>query len=147
MTLKFLDKLNKQSFTVHSVVLRYRSSYFYKELENATTNKKHIKTVRKPNISAQIFEIILKYIYGGIINIENSDTKTIYELMISANELELKELSTKLESYLIEFKYSWLRTHFSLAYQVTGTDGNSSNESTETIPYKNLKRIQKINNK
>ncbi|RHZ83823.1 hypothetical protein Glove_87g242 [Diversispora epigaea] len=140
MTLKFFDKLsqdfskllndkkdynvvievdrkrNKQSFTAHSVVLRYRSSYFDKELENATTNKKHIKTIRKPNISAQIFEIILKYIYGGIVDIENSDTKTIYELMISANELELKELSIKLESYLIEFKYSWLRTHFSLVY-------------------------------
>ena len=80
MTFKFFDKLsqdfsellndkkeynvvievdkerNKKSFTAHSVVLRYRSSYFDKE-ENAATNENHII---KPNISVQIFEIILK---------------------------------------------------------------------------------------
>ncbi|RHZ76366.1 hypothetical protein Glove_198g92 [Diversispora epigaea] len=140
MTFKFFDKLsqdfsellndkkdynvvievdkegNKKSFTAHSVVLRYRSPYFDKELENATTNKNHIKTVIKPNISSQIFEIILKYIYGGIVDIGNADTKTIYKLMFNANELDLEELSVKLESYLIESKASWLRTHFSLIY-------------------------------
>ncbi|RHZ51196.1 hypothetical protein Glove_482g63 [Diversispora epigaea] len=105
-----------KSFTAHSVVLRYRSPRFDKELENATTNKNHIKTIRKPNISAPIFEILLKYIYGGIVNIEDTDTKTIYELMINANELELKKLSGKLERYLIESKASWLRTYFYLVY-------------------------------
>ncbi|RHZ79188.1 hypothetical protein Glove_151g164 [Diversispora epigaea] len=108
---------NKKSFTAHSVVLRYRSSYFDKELENAIPNENGIKTIIKPCIPAQIFEIILKYIYGGTIDIENSDTKTIYELMVNANELELKELSRKLQSYLIETKASWLRTHFSLVYR------------------------------
>ncbi|RHZ45812.1 hypothetical protein Glove_648g3 [Diversispora epigaea] len=140
MTFKFFDKLsqdfsellndkkdynvvievgsekNKKSFTSHSVVLRYRSSYFDKELENVTTNKIHVKTIIKLNISAQIFEIILKYIYGGIVDVENSDTKTIYELMVNANKLKLKELSVKLESYLVESKASWLKTHFSFVY-------------------------------
>ncbi|RHZ83802.1 hypothetical protein Glove_87g235 [Diversispora epigaea] len=106
-----------KSFNAHYVVLRYRSSYFDKELENVTTDKNHIKTIIKPKISSQIFEIILKYIYGGIVNIENTDTKTIYELMVNANELELKELSIKLESYLIESKASWLKTHFSFVYR------------------------------
>ncbi|RHZ73796.1 hypothetical protein Glove_229g12 [Diversispora epigaea] len=114
---------NMKSFTAHSVVLRYRSSYFDKELENATTNKNNIKTIIKPNISAKIFEIILKYIYGGIVNIENTDTKTIYELMVNASKLEVKELSIKLEIYLIESKASWLRTHFSLVYRLI-FDGN-----------------------
>ncbi|RHZ78366.1 hypothetical protein Glove_165g159 [Diversispora epigaea] len=141
MTFKFFDKLsqdfsellndkkeynviievdqeeNKKSFTAHSAVLRYRSSYFGKELDNATTNENYIKTIIKSNISAQIFEIILKYIYSGIVDIENSDVKTIYELMINANELELEELSIKLESYLIGYKSSWLKTHFSLVYR------------------------------
>ncbi|RHZ83873.1 hypothetical protein Glove_87g229 [Diversispora epigaea] len=107
---------NMKSFTTHSVVLRYRLPYFDKELENATTNENHIKTIIKPNISAQIFEIILKYIYGGIVNIEDTDTKTIYELMVNADELELKELSVKLENYLIQSKASWLKTHFSFVY-------------------------------
>ena len=84
MTFKFFDKLsqdfsellndkkeynvvievdkeeNMKSFTTHSVILRYRSPYFDKELENTTTNENHIKTIIKPNISVQIFEIILK---------------------------------------------------------------------------------------
>ncbi|RHZ67625.1 hypothetical protein Glove_300g30 [Diversispora epigaea] len=107
---------NKKSFTAHSVILRCRSNYFDKELENDLTNENHIKTIIKPNISAQIFEMILKYIYGGIIDIEDTDTETIYELMVNANELELKELSVKLENFLIESKSSWLRTHFSLIY-------------------------------
>ncbi|RHZ86043.1 hypothetical protein Glove_55g61 [Diversispora epigaea] len=109
---------NKKSFIAHSVVLRYRSSYFDKELEDVTANEIHIKTIIKPNISAQIFEIVLKYIYGGIVNIENEETNTICKLMIVANELEFDELSRKLESYLIESKASWLRTHFSLVYQL-----------------------------
>ncbi|RHZ83842.1 hypothetical protein Glove_87g86 [Diversispora epigaea] len=111
------EEENKKSFNAHSVILCHRSSFFGKELENVTTNKNHIKTIIKPNISAKIFEIILKYIYGGIVNIENIDTKTLYELMISANEFELKELSIKLENYLIESKASWLKTHFSLVYR------------------------------
>ncbi|RHZ85527.1 hypothetical protein Glove_64g65 [Diversispora epigaea] len=108
---------NMKNFTAHSVILRYRSPYFDKELENATKNENHITTIIKPNISAHIFEIILKYIYSGIIDIENKDTKTIYELMVNANELELKELSGKLESYLIESEDSWLRIHFSHIYR------------------------------
>ncbi|RHZ67596.1 hypothetical protein Glove_300g6 [Diversispora epigaea] len=114
---------NKKSFTAHSVVLRYRSPYFDKELERATTNENHIKTIIKTNISVQIFEIILRYIYSGIVDIENIDTKTIYELMINCNELKLEELSVKLESYLIESKASWLKTHFSFVYHSI-FDGN-----------------------
>src|SRR6185436_3855588 len=41
------------------------------------------------------------------------DERTLYELMISANKFELEELSMQLESHLIEFKTSWLKSHFS----------------------------------
>ncbi|RHZ83834.1 hypothetical protein Glove_87g34 [Diversispora epigaea] len=36
--------------------------------------------------------------------------------MVNASKLEVKELSRKLESYLIESKASWLKTHFSFVY-------------------------------
>ncbi|RHZ84342.1 hypothetical protein Glove_83g118 [Diversispora epigaea] len=117
---------NKKSFTSHSIVLRYRSTYFTKELENPATNENNFKIIIKPNISAQIFEIILKYIYGGIVTIENLETKIIYELMIVANELEFEELSEKLESYF-KSKASWLRTHFSRVYHSI-FDSNKYNE-------------------
>ncbi|RHZ44229.1 hypothetical protein Glove_750g50 [Diversispora epigaea] len=111
---------NKKTFTAHSVVLRYRSSYFNKELTNTVpgdNNNYNIKTITKQNISAQIFEIILKYIYGGIIDTENMDTKTSFELMIAANMLEFEELSEKLENHLIESKASWMKTHFFFVYR------------------------------
>ncbi|RHZ73613.1 hypothetical protein Glove_230g49 [Diversispora epigaea] len=140
MTFKFLDKLsqdfsellndkeefnviievgrepNKKTFTAHSAVLRYRSSYFNKELTNTVLSDDNNKIIIKPNISAQIIEIILKYIYSGIIDTENMDIRTIYDLMILANELEFEELSEKLENHLIESKASWLRTHFTFVY-------------------------------
>ncbi|RHZ75079.1 hypothetical protein Glove_217g277 [Diversispora epigaea] len=115
-----VDKeLNKKDFTSHSAILRYRSSYFNKELTNILPDDNHIKTITKPNISAQLFEIIIKYIYCGIIDSENMDARTMYELMIVVNELEFEELSKKLEDYLIESKAAWLRTHFSFVYYHT----------------------------
>ncbi|RHZ73582.1 hypothetical protein Glove_230g70 [Diversispora epigaea] len=44
------------------------------------------------------------------------DTRTMYDLMIVANELEFGELSQKLENHFIESKASWLRTYFTFVY-------------------------------
>ncbi|RHZ70572.1 hypothetical protein Glove_269g50 [Diversispora epigaea] len=106
---------NKKTFTAHSAVLRCRSSYFNKELTDLQ-NENNIKTISKPDISNESFDIILRYIYGGIVNLVNADTKLIFELMILAGEFEIEELFDQLESHLIKNKASWLRTHFSLVY-------------------------------
>ncbi|RHZ67633.1 hypothetical protein Glove_300g33 [Diversispora epigaea] len=84
---------NKKSFTAHSVVLRYRSFYFNKELENATMNKNHIKTIIKQNFSTHIFEIILKYIYENyLIESKASWLRThffiVYHSIFSSNEFK-----------------------------------------------------------
>ncbi|RHZ73532.1 hypothetical protein Glove_230g214 [Diversispora epigaea] len=111
------DEPNKKTFTAHSAVLRYRSSYFNNELKNTVPNiNNSIKTITIQNIPAQAFEIILKYIYNGIMDTENIDERTIYESMIIANKFELGELSIQLESHLIEFEASWLKTNFSFVY-------------------------------
>ncbi|RHZ81649.1 hypothetical protein Glove_117g113 [Diversispora epigaea] len=141
MSLKFFEKLSQnfiellndkddynviikvenkeKSLTVHSNVLKYRSSYFRQELENIQPNENNIKTINKPNVSAKIFDVILKYIYGGIVNLENIETGFIFDLMLAAKKFELEELSNKLETFLIETKASWLRTHFSIVFQTT----------------------------
>ncbi|RHZ68635.1 hypothetical protein Glove_294g148 [Diversispora epigaea] len=108
---------NEKSFTAHSNVLKCRSPYFRKELENVTSNKNNIKTINKRNISDQIFDSILKYIYGGIIKLENAETIFIFDLMMAAGEFELEELTEKLEILLIETKSSWLKSHFSQVYR------------------------------
>ncbi|RHZ67394.1 hypothetical protein Glove_301g54 [Diversispora epigaea] len=138
MSLNFFDKLSRnliellndkddydviievenkeKSFTAHSSVLKFRSSYFRRELENIQPNENNIKIIVKSSISAQIFNVILQYIYGGIVNLENTETKFIFDLMLITNEFELEELTNKLETFLIETKGSWLRTHFSFIY-------------------------------
>ncbi|RHZ89555.1 hypothetical protein Glove_13g111 [Diversispora epigaea] len=149
MSFKFFDKLSQnfiellsdkddynviieienkeKSFTAHSNILKYRSPYFRKELENAQSNENKIKTIIKPNVSSQIFDVILKYIYGGIVNLENVETRFIFDLMIAANEFELKELTNKLEILLIDTKASWLKTHFSLIYRTIFNENNFKN--------------------
>ncbi|RHZ76511.1 hypothetical protein Glove_196g137 [Diversispora epigaea] len=138
MTFKFFDKLsqnfiellddnddynviiiakNEKSFTAHSNVLKCRSPYFRKELKNIIPNENNIKTITKPNISDKIFDIILKYIYGGIVDLENVETKFIFDLMVTANEFEIEELTKKLENHLIETESSWIKSHFSLVYR------------------------------
>ncbi|RHZ85068.1 hypothetical protein Glove_71g40 [Diversispora epigaea] len=138
MSLKFFDKLSqsfiellndkddynviievenkKKSLTAHSNILKYRSSYFRQELENIQPNENNIKIITKPSVSAQIFSVILQYIYGGIVNLENNETKFIYDLMLITDEFKLVELTNRLETFLIENKGSWLRTHFFLIY-------------------------------
>ncbi|RHZ72530.1 hypothetical protein Glove_242g11 [Diversispora epigaea] len=137
MTLKFFDKLSqnftelltdkndyniiievkdKKQFTAHSNILKCRSPYFHKELDTINPNENNIKTIIKHDISAQIFDIILKYIYGGMVNLENIESRIIFDLMLAANKFELEELSKKLEIILIEDKASWLKSHFFLVH-------------------------------
>ncbi|RHZ70948.1 hypothetical protein Glove_264g10 [Diversispora epigaea] len=146
MSLKFFDKLSqnfiellnekddynviieienkKKSFTAHSNILKYRSPYFRKELENIQPNENNIKTIIKSSVSSQIFDVILKYIYGGIVNLENVETRFIFDLMLAANEFELDELTNKLETFLIDTKTSWLKTHFSYIYRTIFNKNN-----------------------
>ncbi|RHZ72451.1 hypothetical protein Glove_242g115 [Diversispora epigaea] len=145
MALKFFDKLSqnftelltdkddynvivevedKKNFTAHSNVLKFRSPYFRKELNTINPNENNVKTIVKPDISAQIFDIILKYVYGGIVNLENIETRIIFDLMLTANKFELEELSKKLETILIEDKASWLKSHFSLVYHTIFINNN-----------------------
>ncbi|RHZ82479.1 hypothetical protein Glove_109g165 [Diversispora epigaea] len=117
----------EKTLTAHSNVLKFRSSYFCKELENIRPNENNIKIITKSNISAQIFDVILKYIYGGIVNLENVETRFIFDLMLAANEFELAELSKKLETILIEDKAPWLKTHFTLVYHTIFVKENFKN--------------------
>lgn len=51
---------DEKSFTAHSNILKYRSSYFRNELNFILPNENNTKTILKPKVSSQIFEIILQ---------------------------------------------------------------------------------------
>ncbi|RIB29211.1 hypothetical protein C2G38_2155886 [Gigaspora rosea] len=141
MTVKFLEKLsdnylgllddkedfniiikvgespNTKIFQAHSAILRYRSLYFRNELANISKDKNNIKTIDLKNVSIQQFEIIIKYIYGGIFLIENHNASFIFELMLIACEFFFDELAKYLETHLIEKEAHWLRLNFTRIYQ------------------------------
>ncbi|RIB24384.1 hypothetical protein C2G38_2139271 [Gigaspora rosea] len=76
-----------------------------------------MKTINLKHTSIEQFEVIIKYIYGGVILLENQDTSFIFDLLIMANEFLLEELTTFLEKHLIKEKSHWLRLHFTQIYQ------------------------------
>ncbi|GBC02536.1 hypothetical protein RclHR1_04670014 [Rhizophagus clarus] len=53
-------------FRAHMVILHYRSPYLRRILSiNKKKNDVTLSFIKLPNISPEIFQIILRYIYGG----------------------------------------------------------------------------------
>ncbi|EXX52111.1 uncharacterized protein OCT59_021265 [Rhizophagus irregularis] len=112
-------------FRAHMIILNYRSPYLRRIL---STNKKKndgvLTHIKLPNILPEIFQIVLRYIYGGKISFEEFDNSDIVKIMIAANELSLHELIPYLESFLIENKANWVEENFDLIYE-TSFENNS----------------------
>ncbi|PKC64944.1 hypothetical protein RhiirA1_536711 [Rhizophagus irregularis] len=75
--------------------------------------------IKLPNILPEIFQIILRYIYGGKISLMEYDTLDIIKILVAANELSLQELIPYLQSFLIENKENWIEQNFNLVYQTS----------------------------
>ncbi|CAB4416969.1 unnamed protein product [Rhizophagus irregularis] len=102
-------------FRSHMVILNYRSVHFRR---NLSTNKKNnddkLTNIKLPNISPNIFQIILKYIYGGILNLDGIDPIDVINLLIAAESLKLQEIVNYLQSYFIENETNWKKSLISL---------------------------------
>ncbi|CAB4438907.1 unnamed protein product [Rhizophagus irregularis] len=72
-----------------------------------------------PNISPEIFWIILTYIYGGIISLNEQEPSEILKILSAADELHLQELTDYLQEYLIEDKFEWMEQHFKLTHRTS----------------------------
>ncbi|GES76343.1 carbohydrate-binding module family 13 protein [Rhizophagus clarus] len=75
--------------------------------------------IKLPNILPEIFQIILRYIYGGKLFLKEYDASDIVKVLVAANELRLQELMTYLQFYLIENKASWMEKNFDFIYQTS----------------------------
>ncbi|GBB96629.1 hypothetical protein RclHR1_00280021 [Rhizophagus clarus] len=111
---------NARVFRAHMIILNYRSSYLKRIL---STNKKksdgtliHIKL---PNVIPEIFQIILRYIYGGKLFLEEYDTSDIVKILVAANELDLRELIPDIQSFLIENETEWIEQNFNMIYRTS----------------------------
>ncbi|GBC11669.2 BTB/POZ protein [Rhizophagus irregularis DAOM 181602=DAOM 197198] len=82
------------------------------------------KFCRLPNISPEIFQIILEYIYGGIISLSGQDTSDILDVLLAANELCFQELVDYLQKYLIENKSEWMKENFEFTQRISSQSNN-----------------------
>ncbi|GBB96936.1 hypothetical protein RclHR1_02880002 [Rhizophagus clarus] len=75
---------------------------------------------KRKNISCtHDYLIILKYIYGGIISLNEQEPSEILKILAAADQLLLQELIEYLQKYLIENKSDWMEQNFELIYQTS----------------------------
>ncbi|GBC00571.1 hypothetical protein RclHR1_00390025 [Rhizophagus clarus] len=106
---------NIKEFRAHSVILRARSRYFKSALSTEWITKKNDMIIfTKPNITPTVFDIVLKYIYTGELDLENHLNEDIFELLVASDELNFEELLEFIQNYLIKNHEIWLQENFDL---------------------------------
>ncbi|GBC27186.2 carbohydrate-binding module family 13 protein [Rhizophagus irregularis DAOM 181602=DAOM 197198] len=64
-------------------------------------------------------DIVLRYIYGGNLSLEEYEPSDIIKILIAANELNLQELIPCLESFLIGNSANWIEQNFDLIFKTS----------------------------
>ncbi|EXX73348.1 hypothetical protein RirG_061100 [Rhizophagus irregularis DAOM 197198w] len=107
-----------KTFHAHMIILNYRSPYLRRILSMIENNNDGtLMHIKLSNISPEIFHVLLRYIYGGKLSLEEYDASDIIKILVAANELNLQELIPYLESFLIENKKDWMEQNFDLIYK------------------------------
>ncbi|GBC01432.1 hypothetical protein RclHR1_04190016 [Rhizophagus clarus] len=106
---------NVKEIHAHSLVLRTRSQYFHTGFSKKWAEKKDGKFIfKKPNISPKFFNIILRFIYCGKINLNNLQISEILKLLMAAVELNIQTLITCIREYLIKNQCEFLQQQNSI---------------------------------
>ncbi|CAG8546995.1 12497_t:CDS:2 [Acaulospora colombiana] len=113
---------NRKTFKAHSVVLSARSAYFDAALsKNWSRSKDGLFTFEKPNLRPVIFDKILRYIYGGALNLSDYQPDVILELLQAFDEFNITDLFNVMQMDLLENHYDWLVCHFSTVFEVSNS--------------------------
>ncbi|PKC62519.1 hypothetical protein RhiirA1_465047 [Rhizophagus irregularis] len=127
ITIEVGEDPNVKIFRAHMNILCYRSPYLRRILAFNKKNNDNVLThIKLPNISPKNFEIILRYIYGGIISLNGQETSEILNTLVAADELHLQELVNYLQKYLVENNSEWLEQHFELIHRTSFQSNNLS---------------------
>ncbi|RGB40363.1 hypothetical protein C1646_663926 [Rhizophagus diaphanus] len=111
---------NIETFKAHSVILRARSTYFRAALSTnwAKTNDGIIK-MNKPNITPDVFRVILKFMYTGTIVMSDNMLSYYLDILIAADELALIELIDYLIEYILKKETFWFRRHLVKIHRIS----------------------------
>ncbi|GBB87518.1 hypothetical protein RclHR1_00140022 [Rhizophagus clarus] len=100
---------NVKEIHAHSNILCARSQYFRTAFSNEWAEKRDGKFIfRKPNISPQLFNIILRFIYCGNIELKNLQGPDVLKLLIAVDELSIHSLISHIQEFLIEHQTEFL---------------------------------------
>ncbi|RGB26125.1 hypothetical protein C1646_770816 [Rhizophagus diaphanus] len=111
--LKIGENSDTKEFRAHSIILRARSPYFRRALSHDwATIENNIFTFTKQNISPIIFEMIIRYMYTGILDLKEKDISDVLNLLVASDELLIDELVTFIQNYLIENQIEWLINNY-----------------------------------
>ncbi|EXX62530.1 hypothetical protein RirG_160850 [Rhizophagus irregularis DAOM 197198w] len=120
VTIEIGEDPNVKILRAHMNILCYRSPYLRRTLASNKKNKANILShIKLPNISPEVFQIILKYIYGGILSLNDHDTSENFKILLAADELLLQEVVDYLQKYFIENKSEWMEQHFELGHRTS----------------------------
>ncbi|RHZ88765.1 hypothetical protein Glove_21g339 [Diversispora epigaea] len=101
---------DSQESHAHSLVLRARSPYFRGALSSELVKKeKGYFIFKKPNISAPVLKVILKWVYCGIVHLREYDGPEILKILIASDELGLQKLIDFIQKFLIDNRDDFLR--------------------------------------
>ncbi|RGB24222.1 hypothetical protein C1646_747884 [Rhizophagus diaphanus] len=107
------ENRDTKEFRAHSVILRARSPYFKSAFSaDWITKKNNMIIFNKPNITPTVFDMILKYIYTGELDLTKQSAEIILALLISCDELLIDELFDYIQDYLIEKHTIWVQMNF-----------------------------------
>ncbi|RIB19335.1 hypothetical protein C2G38_2141677 [Gigaspora rosea] len=104
------EESNAEEIHAHSLVLRTRSAYFRGALASDWAIKDKNSgcfIFKKPNISSSVFELILKFLYCGEVDIQDQEGETILELLVASDEFGLISLIDYVQ-YFIENQKNFL---------------------------------------
>jgi hypothetical protein len=115
---------NYKEFYAHSFILNQRSNYFKNLLSLTNFTKKKQIIIEKKNISPKVFNIILRYIYGGILDVDSQEPKVILDVLIAADELNFVEIIDYLQDIFLKQTQNSVQRYFTHFYDVTSQYSN-----------------------
>ncbi|GBC02013.1 hypothetical protein RclHR1_04410006 [Rhizophagus clarus] len=94
---------NEKEFHAHSIILRIRSEYFRAAFSKNWAEKKDVMFIfKKPNIKPNMFQIILRFIYCGNVDLTKLQGQELLKLLIAVDELDIQPLISCIQEYFSE---------------------------------------------
>ncbi|GBB91209.1 hypothetical protein RclHR1_01840006 [Rhizophagus clarus] len=104
------EEPNIKEFHTHSNILCIRSEYFRSAFSNEWVEKQDGKFIfRKPNVAHHLFNVILRFIYCGKVELKDLQELDILKLLIAVDELNIQQLISHIQDYLIKNQTEFLR--------------------------------------